>query len=409
MAAQFLPLEAALAAVLEHCPSLTSEEVPLAEAGGRVLAEEVIAGGDLPPFAQAAMDGYAVRAAEVAAATPAAPVCLRVAGEAVAGEGPGATLAAGTALRVMTGAPLPAGADAVVPLEWAEENEAGLVWIRRGVSPGHHIRRAGQDLRRGERLLEPGHRLRAQEVALLAALGRPTVRVSRHPRVAILSTGDELVEVGRPLAPGQTYSSNAYLLEALVRRCGGEPLRLPPAGDRMDDLHAGIQVGLAWGPDLFLTTGGTALGKRDLIRPVLEKQGGLFFWQVRIQPGRSVLWGHVAGVPLLGLPGSPTPCWVAFEVLGRPALLHMQGQRALRRPAVSATLHEGPRPLPDRTRLLPVVVEWGRAGYAARPATPGGRLWATMLHANGLAVLPPQGETTGKQVQVWLLDAPEIE
>ena len=412
-----LTVEAALEAVLARFAPLEAVEVPLTAALGRVLAADVVAEEDLPPFAHAAMDGYAVRGADVATARRDAPVRLRVLGEVAAGHTSALVVAPGTALRIMTGAPLPAGADAVVPREQTVTDAGAAagegVQVLAAVRAGRHVRPAGEDARRGEKVLVRGLRLRPPEVGLLAALGRPCVPVTRRPRVALLATGDELVGPGEPRGPGQIYSSNAYALHAQVLACGGEPLPLPSAPDRLPELSARLDQGLAWGVDLFITTGGVSMGKYDLVKELLADRGRIDFWQVQMQPGRPTAFGEVAGVPLLGLPGNPASALVAFLLLGRPAILKMLGQRALRLPEVTAVLLEDARGYSDRRRYVRAIVEEDNDRYTVRLTGPqGAGLVTSLVRANGLAIIPEgtcPAARAGTTVRVLMVDWPEVE
>lgn len=422
MAAEAAPLsvDQALETVLARFTPLEAEAVPLTAALGRVLAEDIVAAEDLPPFDNAAVDGYAVRGEEVAAARREAPVRLRVVGEIAAGTTAAVELEPGAAMRVMTGAPLPPGADTVVPREQTDAGEAGMAaeagWVRI-LSPlpaGQNVRRAGEDVRRGERVLERGIRLRPAEVGLLASLGRPRVLVARRPRVAILPTGDELVEPDRPLAPGQIRSSNAYALYSQVLQCGGEPLLLPIARDRFRDISARIDRALARQADLLITTGGVSAGEYDLVRKVLDKRGRIIFWRVQMQPGRPVVLGEIEGLPVLGLPGNPVSAMVAFVLLARPAILKMQGQRALRKPEVEAVLLADAPAYADRRRYLRAIVEQEEGGrYVARLTGPQGTgILSSMVRANGLAIIPESAypaARAGTTVRVLMLDWPEVE
>ncbi|MGC8875224.1 MAG: gephyrin-like molybdotransferase Glp [Chloroflexia bacterium] len=413
-----ITVEEALEAVLARFHPLDAEEVPLLQALDRVLAEDIVAGEDIPPFENSAMDGYAVRGEEVAGARRDTPVRLRVIGEVAAGMPATVPVEPGTAVRIMTGAPMPPGADTVVPFEQTDEagpegeREPGWVRVLVPVSPGSNVRAAGEDVRRGERVLERGTRLRPQEVGLLAALGRPIVRVTRRPRVVILATGDELVEPGEPLAPGKIRNSNAYSNYAQVLKYGGEPLKLPIARDRFEDLSARIDEGLAAGVDLFLTSGGVSVGEYDLVKKVLASRGKISFWRVRMQPGRPMAFGEIDGVPLLGLPGNPVSSMVSFILFVRPVLLKMQGQRALRLPEVTATLLEDARAQPDRPRFLRAIVEQEDGRFTARLTGPqGSGILSSMVRANGLAVIPESAypaARAGTTVRVLMFDWPEI-
>jgi molybdopterin molybdotransferase len=348
------------------------------------------------------------------------PARLRVIGEVAAGVDPTMTVEAGMTVRIMTGAPVPAGADTVVPFELTDEGDPEIDmdpgWVRvfESVPPGRHIRQAGEDVHRGERALQEGIRLRPQEIGLLASLGRPQVSVTRRPRVAILATGDELVEVEDPLTPGKIRNSNAYSSYAQVLTCGGEPLKLPIARDRFEEISARIDEGLAWNADLFLTSGGVSVGEYDLVKRVLAARGKISFWRVRMQPGRPMAFGEIEGVPLVGLPGNPVSAMISFELFARPALLKMLGQRALRRPEVQVELLEDARAYPDRRRYLRAIVE-RRAGnfYTARLTGPqGSGILSSMVRANGLVIIPESAfpaAREGTTVRAIMLDWPEPE
>lgn len=408
-----LSVEQALEIVLARFAPLEAEQVALTAALDRVLAEDIVATEDLPPFDHAAMDGYAVRGEDLASAPREAALRLQVRGEIAAGAPAGGALLPGTAVRIMTGAPLPAGADTVVPLEQTDGAGQGWVRILAPVPPGRYVRRAGEEVRRGELVLERGLRLRPAEVGLLASLGRPEVAVTRRPRVAILATGDELVEPGRPLAPGQIRSSNAYLLHAQVRQCGGEPILLPPARDRFQELQARFQRGLAKKADLFLTTGGVSGGDYDLVQEVLARRGQVTFSGVRMHPGRRLAFGQIEGVPVLAFPGNPAAALVGFVLLARPAILRMLGRRALRKPEIEAVLLEEAHAHPDRRRYLRAMVEEEGGRFTARLAgLHGTGMPAALVHANALAIIPESAypaARAGTTVRVLMLDWPEVE
>ncbi len=412
-----ISVEQALETILSHFAPLEAEPVPLTAALGRVLAEDIVADEDIPPFLNSAVDGYAVRAAEVAEARRDAPVRLRVIGEVAAGQTATAAVLPGTAMRIMTGAPLPAGADTVVPLEQTDqagaELEQGWVRVPAAVPAGQHLRQAGEDVRRGERVLERGLRLRPPEIGLLASLGRPQALVTRRPRVAILATGSELVEPGQAPGPGQIRNSNAYSNYAQVLLCGGQPLRLPIAHDRYKEISARLDRGLAWGADLFITSGGVSTGEYDLVKKVLATRGRLEFWRVQVQPGRPMAFGLIDGVPLLGLPGNPVSSMVAFLLFARPAILKMQGQRALRKPEVEAVLLEDAHGYPDRRRYLRAIVTAENGRYTASLTGPqGAGILSSMVRANGLAIIPEgtyPAARAGTTVRVMMIDWPEVE
>ena len=402
-------VEEALERVLGHFRPLEAEEAPLLNALDRVLAEDVLSPIDIPPLDNTAMDGYAVRAADTAGATPEIPVRLRVTFELPAGYVAGEAVAPGTAVRIMTGAPIPPGADAVAEFEVVGREGDDIV-LRRPVPVGRNVRRAGEDVRRGEVVLSRGSPLRPAEIGVLASLGRTRVRVVRRPRVAILSTGDEVAPPGESLRPGQIYDANGFSVAAQTIRSGGVPILLGVARDRRQDLANKLAEGLAAGADLLVTSGGVSVGDFDVVKEVLAAEGHIEFWLVRMKPGKPLAFGFVRGVPLLGLPGNPVSAMVSFETFARPAILKMSGRTAFRRPQVEARLVDGLRRKDGRRHYLRVVVRRTAEDYEARlTGDQGSGILTSMARANGLAVvaedrswLPP-----GAPVPVILFDQPE--
>ena len=319
--------------ILERIPTLDSHEVPLRHAHGRVLAEDVTAERDVPPFANSAMDGYAVRAADVASASGNAPVRLEVVGEVRAGSPPPHEVAPHTALRIMTGAMVPDGADAVVRVEDTAE-EDGAVAIRVAVPQGMSLRAAGSDLRRGDLVARAGRLITPGMIGVIASAGRRAVRCVRAPRALVLTTGDELREPGEALGPGQITNTNRYTLMAAVEEAGGEVVDVGVARDERHDLLERLRS--ATGIDIVVTTGGVSMGAYDLVRHLMEEGRNVDFWQVALRPGKPLLFGEVGGVPLIGLPGNPVSTLVCFELFVRPALLKMQGRTDLERERLTA-------------------------------------------------------------------------
>ncbi len=415
-----ISVDEALAEILSHVRPLDAERVQVLDALGRVLAEEIVSDIDIPPFDNSAMDGYAVRAADIAGAAPESPVRLRVAGSVAAGYVAEQRVEPGTAIRIMTGAPLPAGADAVVPFEDTGdmdrpkqvrlEEPAAEIDVRRAVRARDHTRPAGEDIRRGEMAMGAGRVIRPQEIGVLASLGRETVLVHRRPRVAILATGDELLEIHEPLAPGKIRNSNEYTNAALVMRTGGVPVRLGIARDTRTDLTAKIRQGLQQGADLFLTSGGVSVGDYDVVKDVLGSEGEMQFWQVNMKPGKPLAFGLLpGGVPLIGLPGNPVSAMVSFEQFARPAILKMLGHRDLAKPTVRAILDQ-PVSNSGRRGFIRVVVTRQADGYHARTTgEQGSGVLTSMAKANGLAVVPEGIEhvDAGSEVAVQMLDWPE--
>jgi molybdopterin molybdotransferase len=371
-----------------------------------VLAENVRAGEDIPPRANSSMDGYAVLAADTAGASADRPTRLRIAGEIAAGYVPDAPVTPGTAMRIMTGAPLPPGADAVVKVEDTDSDE-GSVNVYVQVPPGNYIRPAGEDVHQGELVLPKSTLLRPQEIGMLATLGHREALVHRRPRVAILATGDEVVEIDQPLTPGKIRNANSYSNAAQVLKHGGVPLLLGIARDNVDDLTVKIRAGLERGVDLFLTSGGVSVSDFDLVKDVLAAEGEIAFWRVRMKPGKPLAFGRIGGVPVLGLPGNPVSAMVSFEVFVRPAIWKMLGRTDLARPTLNATLMDEIAHKDDRRHYVRVRVTKHGDGYRAYlTGGQGSGILSSMVKANALAVIPEEWDhaSAGAQVQVMMLD-----
>lgn len=415
-----IPVEEALAEILCHVQPLEPERLPILETLGSVLAETITSDINIPPFDNSGMDGFAVRSADVAGASAATPVRLRVIDSVAAGYVAGATVEPGTAIRIMTGAPLPEGADAVVPYEdtsdFSRAKEERLqspsteVEVLCPAGPQDNVRPAGEDIHAGERVLEEGRLIRPQEIGVLASLGHPTALVHRRPRVAILATGDELLEVHEPLAPGKIRNSNEYTNAALVLRTGGIPIRLGIARDTKAELTAKIREGLSQGADLFLTSGGVSVGDYDVVKDVLGTEGQMQFWQVMMKPGKPLAFGLLrGGVPLIGLPGNPVSAMVSFEQFARPAILKMMGRSHLGKPAVQAVLGEDVRNSGRRAFVRVIVTREGDTYRARTTGEQGSGVLTSMSKANGLAVIPEGARlaAAGTVVTVQMLDWPE--
>ena len=403
-----LSVEEALSRVLAAIPVLGAETVALPAALGRVLAEAVVATRDLPPWDNSSMDGYALRAADTAGAGPDRPVTLRCVGDIPAGSVADRAVGAGETYRILTGAPMPPGADAVVPQEDVRR-EGSALRLTRPVGRGSFVRPRGEDIRAGERVLGPGDALGPAALGVLAALGRPLVRVHQRPRVAILSTGDELVDLDRVPGPGQIPNSNTYTLGAQVREAGGVPVDLGIARDSREELEERMRSGL--GADVLVSSAGVSVGDRDFVREVMEKLGAeLDFWQVAMRPGKPLTFGRVAGRPFFGLPGNPVSSMVTFELFVRPALRRMTGHRRLVRPRATARLAEALANPGTRRGYLRVRLG-EEAGHLVARATgeQGSGILKSMLLADGLAVLPPGADlAAGEPVEVILLRSESV-
>ena len=353
----------ALARVLETTPVLGAERVALAAALGRAAAEDVVSTRAVPAAANSAMDGYAVHAGDVAAP----PARLRIAAVAPAGTVVGASLAAGTAVKIFTGSVIPPGADAVVRVEDTEE-EGETVLVRRPTPAGANIRLAGEDIAPGAVVIARGAAIGAADVGVLASIGRATVLVHARPRVAILSTGTELVEVDEPPGPGQVVNSNAYALAAAAAAAAAEPVVLPIVRDRPDDIRA--RLADAMRADVVLSTGGVSVGEFDFVKEALDALGvERLFWRVAQKPGKPLTFGRLGDRLFFGLPGNPVSALVCFYVYVRPALRRLQGHRRIHLPAVEARLATGVKKADGLTEFVRVQLEERAEGWIAVPAT----------------------------------------
>lgn len=408
------PLDETQAFILAAVPTLDPISVGLPEALGLVLAAPVHAREAVPPFANTAMDGYALRALDTAEANPDAPVRLRVVGELPAGRAPDVAVGQGEAIRIMTGAPIPDGADAVVMVERTARVDGApdLVDVHVAVEPGNHVRLAGGDLAAGQLVFDAGTVLRAAHVGVLASVGAVTVEVIRRPRVGVLSTGDELVPFvagseASELAPGQIRDSNRPMLLDLVREAGLEPIDLGVARDDEDRIVAVLEDAFER-CDAVLTSGGVSVGDYDFVKAALDRFGVLEWRQVAIKPAKPLAFGVVRGVPVFGLPGNPVSSLVSFELFARPALLRMAGHVRCHRPEVVATAAEDLRRRPDgKLHLDRVLVRWVDDGYVVgRTGDQSSNVLSATALANGLALLPDgDGVAAGDQVRVMLLTA----
>jgi molybdopterin molybdotransferase len=413
-----ITVEQALEKILEHIEVLGVEESPILSCLGQVLAEDIFSDINVPPLDNSAKDGYAVRAADSRGASRKSPRVLRVIGTIVAGSLPRTRVEPGTAVRIMTGAPIPKGADAVVKFEDTDQEgrraDASEIGILAEVTPGLEIRRAGEDIAKGMRVLDKGTVIRPAEVGALASLGRTSVKVIRRPVVAVLATGSELVDVTQPLPEGKIYNTNSYSLAALVLRYGGIPRILGIASDVEDSLIARLHLGLD--ADMLLTSGGVSLGDYDIVRDVLAKEGEIIFWQVRQQPGKPLAFGMIRAlgdggavrkIPLFGLAGNPVSAMLNFELFARPAMLKMMGRKKLAKPMIKAIIEE-PIVNTDRRRIFARAVVQKREGkYFARLTGPqGSGILTSMTLANGLVIVPEDklGFEKGDSVQVIMLD-----
>ncbi len=377
------------AAALALASPLPVVAVGLADARGCVLAEDVVADAPLPAWANSAMDGYAVRARDVAGASADAPVRLRVVADLPAGSAAEPFVEAGTAARIMTGAPMPPGADCVVPVE---ATDAGMesVAVRDAAVVGRHVRPAGDDAAPGDLILAAGALVGPGQIAALAGVGRATVPVRRRPRIAVISTGDELAAPGEPLSRGRIHDSNSWLLAAAVQAAGAEPVRLGPVADSVDAL-LGLLAGLDGQVDGIVTSGGVSAGAYDVVKAALT---GVEFLPVAVQPGKPQGLGRLpGGTPIWTLPGNPVSTFASFEMFVRPAIQRMRGLDEVERPRIAAVAAEGWRTPPDRAQLMPIRLR--RAAPAS--ATDTDESTQARVASTGASAMAP----TGGPAPVW--------
>lgn len=400
-----ISVEEALSRILKNFAPLSAETVSLENALGRVLAKDVVANLTQPPADVSAMDGYAVRSADIATATAEAPSELEVIGEAPAGSSYDGSVTTGQAVRIFTGGPVPQGADSIV-IQENTERDGKTVRVLQSEPAGRFIRPAGLDFTAGEVGLMAGTQLTARDLALAAAMNHPWLEVHRKPRVAILATGSEVVLPGQPVGPNQIVSSNTTALCAFVRACGGEPISLGIAPDDKDALAAMAEG--AKGADLLLTTGGASVGDHDLVRSVLGEQGlELDFWRIAMRPGKPLIFGHLKDTPMIGLPGNPVSTLVCAYIFAGPAIRRMIGldphAQRLEKAVLATELGENDK----RQDYLRATLERDSKGQLL--ATPFARQDSAMLNllrqADCLVVRPPFAKPakSGDEVEILRL------
>jgi molybdopterin molybdotransferase len=417
-----ISVEEARTYILKHFQPLGPERVHVLDALDRVLTEDVVSDLNVPPFNNSAMDGYALRAADISNATREKPTTLRVVGDIAAGYVAQKKLERGEAMRIMTGAPMPEGADTVVRFEETSEGiqphgkpKKNTVEIWKAGVRGDNVRNAGEDVQKGAVVLSRGSVLTAAGIGVLAMVGKKEVMVHRRPRVAVLATGDELVDVDQPVTPGKIRNSNEYSNTAAVIKAGGIPVRLGIARDNINDLTAKIRAGLEADVDLFLTSAGVSVGDYDMVKDVLGAEGEMHFWQVKMKPGKPLAFGILRGkkpVPILGLPGNPVSSIVSFEVFARPAILTMLGKTKFTRPTVWATLQDDAKNSADRRNFIRVWVEKRDGQLVARTTgEQGSGILTSIARANGLLTMPEDLPLirAGTEVEIQMLDWPEFE
>ncbi|UCH51235.1 MAG: molybdopterin molybdotransferase MoeA [Chloroflexota bacterium] len=417
-----ISVEEALGKILDFIKVLDKEEKPLLDCLGQVLVEDVYAPFDVPPQDNSAMDGYAVQSKSIAGASYEHPSILTVIGEVAAGWVSDLKLESGTAVRIMTGAFVPYGADVVVPFEDTDEvdrKEASIsrteIGVRVDLPSGSNIRRRGEDIAKGKLVLNGGRLLCPAEIGVLASLGKNMVSVIRRPVVGILATGDEVIEIGQPLQPGKIYNSNSYSLAAQVLSYGGIPRIMGIARDNVEQLTTAIHQGFDC--DILVTSGGVSLGDYDVVKKVLAAEGDISFWTVRMKPGKPLAFGTFKRsdgkkIPHLGLPGNPVSSMITLELFARPAIFKMMGRSNLTKPNITAVLEDSIENRDGRRIFARVAVSRKNGEYFARITGPqGSGILTSMMKANGLAVIPENTKLVkpGTVVEVMIFDWEDVD
>jgi molybdopterin molybdotransferase len=407
-----LSVDQARERILSHFQPVTTETLSLAGCSNRVLAQNIAATSDLPPFNNSSMDGFAVRAADVADAATHSPRSLRVVADIPAGLHPTISLAAGEAARIMTGAPVPQGADAVIPVEDTnfDNRDAGTpapeeVQIFKAAKSGANVRSRGMDLRAGEVVLNKGRTLKPQDLGLLAMLGFANVLVYRKPRIALFSSGDELLAVDAPLEEGKIRDSNSYTLAALIEEVGAEVIRLGVAKDDPDSVKALLEKAVELNVDLILSSAGVSVGAFDFVKQVIESNGKMDFWRVNMRPGKPLAFGEYRQVLFIGLPGNPVSSFVGFEVFVRPTLQRLRGSLNGGRQTVRVRC-EAQIDSDGRESYLRAQIHVEEGNFIARlTGHQGSGNLHSLVQANALLIIPAGVKCVpaGQEVNAWLI------
>ncbi|MCB2178756.1 molybdopterin molybdotransferase MoeA [bacterium] len=406
-----ITVQEALTKIRQAIPQLEEITVPIEDALDRVLAESISAGQDLPGFNNSGMDGIAVLASDTQSAGPESPVTLSLAGSIPAGAAPNLTLQGGQAILIMTGAPVPPGADAVIPVEktnldFSQPVTAQEVQVFSAAKPGDNVRLRGEYYAEGQLLIPAGKQIRPEDIGMFATVGKAEVKVIRQPRIGLLSTGDELIAPGNPLSPGKIWDSNAYLLAALLEKFGAAVYRTGIIPDQRDQIIAAIDTLTEIPVDLILTSGGVSMGAYDLVRQIVESEGTLSLWKVNMRPGKPVTFGSYKGIPFLGLPGNPVSAFVGFQVFAQEVLRKMQGLPLLSNNLRQARLTESVKS-DGRETYIPGLLEKVDGEWLVHPAEnkSSGNLYS-VIPKNSLIIMPVGVKFLKKDdiVNVRLLD-----
>lgn len=398
-------VEQALATILAKIKSKGVEKIPIGEALGRTLAEDIVAKRNNPPLDNSAMDGYALIAGDIQSATPENPVPLKVTEEIAAGYQSDATLQPGQAFRIMTGAPIPKGADAVLMQE-DTDRDGDTVLVKDKADVGENIRLAGEDVRSGALVIPKGSAITPAQIGMMAVVGRSQIYVSQRPRVAILSTGDEIKDLDDELSGPCIYNSNGYMLSAQIKSAGGIPVYLGIARDTEEDLMEKFNWALEC--DLVVSSGGVSVGDYDLVKASLKKMGqDMLFWKVAMKPGKPLAFGKIGDTPIFGLPGNPVSSFVSFEQFVRPSIRKVLGLSRLTAKVVQAKLTRDIRKKAGRLHFLTSVVSWDNGECTVTPAQEqGSGILMSTVKANGLLIFPLDDSEikAGAEVSVQLLE-----
>jgi molybdopterin molybdotransferase len=400
--------------ILSHFQTVATEEIPLIVCANRVLAADISAAHDLPFFDNSAMDGFAIRAEDTSSNDPAAAprISLNVVADVPAGVTPSVTLAQGEAARIMTGAQLPQGADAVIPVEDTDFNnrEAGTpapktISFQKTVNAGENVRPRGMDIRAGEVVLKKGQTLKPQELGLLAMLGMANVQVYKKPRVALLSSGDELLEVDAPLESGKIRDSNSHTLAALIESAGGEALRLGVARDRRASVEGLLQKAVDEDVELILSSAGVSVGAFDFVKEVIEARGKLDFWRVNMRPGKPLAFGEYRGKPFIGLPGNPVSAFVGFEIFVRPVIGRLGGKLDGSRRRVKVRCESEIESDGRESYLRAKIREENGILFAGLTGHQGSGNLLSLVQADALLIIPAGVKCVpaGQEVEAYLL------
>ena len=407
-----LSVDEARERILSHLRPVTTETLPLVECANRVLAQDIAAANDLPLFDNSSMDGFAVRAADVVNAATAAPRSLRVVADIPAGSYPTISVAQGEAARIMTGAQLPEGADAVVPVEDTnfDHRDAGTpapneVQIFKPAKAGNNTRPRGMDIRAGEIVLHAGRTLKPQDLGLLAMLGVASVIVYQKPRIALFSSGDELLEVDAPLESGKIRDSNSYMLAALIEDAGADLIRLGVAKDSQESVKALLEKAAGFGADLILSSAGVSVGAFDFVKEVIESHGRMDFWRVNMRPGKPLAFGNYENIPFVGLPGNPVSAFIGFEVFARAAIERLGGMETTARQTVRVRCEEQIDSDGRESYLRAGVREENGVLVARLTGHQGSGNLHSLVQANALLIIPAGVKCVpaGEEVNAWLL------